>query len=276
MRLCPRHGPYRVTVGNVVPFVPMEPQSAARPGIECPTCRTERQARNTEQAQRTQHAELMAASGIPSRFLDKTLTNLIAPAGEERFDAAMRAIQLYARELSAGGSGVGRWLILSGKPGTGKTHIACGLARLYIESTQASSPNQMMTGSLRCLYAHTHDLLAAVKSTYHREAVITEREALRQYIEPQLLILDEVGTTRLSPIDIDLLFRVLSARYDQMKPVVLVTNLTLPELAATVGERVIDRARDDGGLAIQCDWPSYRHDAATRRSGGAAFDFTFF
>lgn len=286
MRLCPQHGPYRVfpeigqDVRKVVPFAP--PDALGRPAdgasfspsasgmIECPTCRTERQARRVEQAQHTQHAELIRASGIPPRFLNKTLANLAAPSDRpnaperQRFDAALRAIHAYARGLKsdAGSTGAGRWLILSGRPGTGKTHIACGLARLCIESAQ-----------LRCLYVQTHEMLATIKSTYHRDAVITEREALQQYVQPDLLLLDEVGTTRLSAIDGDLLFRVLNARYEQIKPVVLITNLTLAELPATLGERVIDRAREDGGMAIQCDWPSRRH---TGERGRSAFDFTFF
>jgi DNA replication protein DnaC len=42
-----------------------------------------------------------------------------------------------------------------------------------------------------------------------------------------------------------------------MKSTILISNLAIPQLTETLGERVIDRFRDEG-MVLVFDWESYR------------------
>lgn len=55
-----------------------------------------------------------------------------------------------------------------------------------------------------------------------------------------------------------LLFDVLNERYERRKPTLMLSNLTAQEVAAYLGERVMDRLREDGGRVIVFDWESHR------------------
>ena len=55
-----------------------------------------------------------------------------------------------------------------------------------------------------------------------------------------------------------LLFDVLNERYERRKPTLMLSNLTAQEVAAYLGERVMDRLREDGGEVVVFDWASHR------------------
>ncbi len=85
-----------------------------------------------------------------------------------------------------------------------------------------------------------------------------------QRLFPDLLILDEVGVQFGSDTEKLILFDVLNERYERRRPTILMTNLTLEEVADFLGDRIIDRLREDGGEFIPFDWESHRG------KGGAA------
>ena len=75
---------------------------------------------------------------------------------------------------------------------------------------------------------------------------------------PDLLILDEVGVQFGSDAEKLILFEIINTRYQDMKPTILISNLTLVELGKYIGERVVDRMREGGGAILSFDWDSYR------------------
>jgi DNA replication protein DnaC len=76
---------------------------------------------------------------------------------------------------------------------------------------------------------------------------------------PDLLVLDEVGVaignelTRRA-----MLFDVLNTRYGQMRPTVLIGNLTAAEMEAYLGERIMERLMDLGSIMVPFTWSSHR------------------
>ena len=54
------------------------------------------------------------------------------------------------------------------------------------------------------------------------------------------------------------LWEVMNGRYESMKPTILVSNLTAKEIAGYVGDRVIDRMRENGGAVLAFTWESFR------------------
>ena len=116
-------------------------------------------------------------------------------------------------------------VILLGPPGVGKTHLACGLGRMAVEAGHT-----VLFVSLRMLSQQ----LAAPPPRGGAAAV-------RRYRQPTLLIIDEVGYTRLSHEQAQWLFEVIAARYEQ-RSTILTSNLTFAEWGELLGDAVLATA----------------------------------
>lgn len=136
-------------------------------------------------------------------------------------------------------------LILTGKVGTGKTMLAnCTINALF--------------KSKKVKVIKLQDMLRKIKGSYQQGANYTEEEAIENYASYDLLILDEVGVSRDTDNDKILIFDVLDGRYQSMLPTMIISNLNIDGIKETLGERVVDRLRDGGGILLGCDWESYR------------------
>ena len=186
----------------------------------------------------------MGRSGIPRRFLDRTFENYSAVTAAQR--QALDVCRAYAdgfEDMRASGGG----LLLLGGPGTGKTHLACAILAQVIHAGH--------TG----LFLPVSGALRIIRDAYSPRGQRTETEALALLTAVDLLVLDEVGvaignaSTRHA-----MLFDVLSDRYGEMRPTILIGNLTSAELERYLGERILERLMDLGSAMVPFTWSSHR------------------
>ena len=181
-------------------------------------------------------------AAIPERFKDRTLDSYIA-----RTTGQKKALA-FSKEYAENFDQVmkeGRSAIFVGKPGTGKTHLAIGIALEIIK--QQRSP----------VFVTVQRLIRRVKDSWHTKNE-TESEVVDVFASPDLLILDEVGVQFGSEFEKQMLFDVLNERYEKLKPSILLSNIPREQLSDYLGERVTDRLRENGGKMIGFDWDSYR------------------
>lgn len=144
----------------------------------------------------------------------------------------------------------GTSLVLCGTPGTGKTHLACAIG------------NRVLNTGFSVLYITTVAAVRRVKMTWRADSEKTEQQAMHSFLNPDLLILDEVGAQWGSDAEKIILFEILNERYQGRLPTIVISNLAERELADVVTARALDRLRDDGGLVLGFMWPSARGEAA--------------
>lgn len=249
---CEKHGKFecrtRIYTGTSIKIPP-------RPS-RCPDCLRDEliklqaeKIRQDDAARQRNISLLLDRLDIPSRFESCTLQNY-EPVNDDA-KRVLKVCQAYAsrwpERLQKGGG-----LVMCGKPGTGKNHLALAIARHAITEHQSSA---VFTTALR--------IARAYKSTWSKGAENTEDDVIRYFTKPDLLIIDEVGVQFGSDAEKLIMFEIINTRYERMKPTILISNQTKEELAAFIGERVLDRMSDGGGCTLSFTWDSYRSKGAS-------------
>lgn len=244
---CDKHGQF---IGKIIEFHGFGRELR----IGCPACSAERKAADdeeelrrkawAEEQARIRDIESRRAAGVPVRFDGKTLDSfLVEHEGHQRaLDACRRVVDAVMAKKTAPN------LILTGKPGTGKTHLACGMTLALYRSRTVRRID-------------LPDMIRNIRATWQKGSEYTEAEVLDFYGSVDLLILEEVGTGSGSDDERARVFQVINRRYEAMLPTVVVTNLTLRELRDEMGERVLDRLREGDRAVMAFDWESMRAKA---------------
>jgi DNA replication protein DnaC len=138
-------------------------------------------------------------------------------------------------------------VVLLGSVGVGKTHLASALA--YAACMEDHSV--LFAGAIEVI----NDLQDAQKSG-------GLKRALKKYLRPELLILDEVGYLPIDQKGADLLFQVISQRYERGS-IALTTNKPFKQWASifnndsTIASAVLDRLLHHAETVL-IEGPSYR------------------
>lgn len=185
-------------------------------------------------------------SAIPERFQNRTLDSYIATNAGQR--SAFEFAKEYADEFESVKK-TGRGAIFCGRPGTGKTHLSIGIALAIMEKGNSA------------LFTTVQRIVRRMKETFQKDARDSERDVINMLVYPDLLIIDEIGVQFGTDFEKNLMFDILNERYENRKPTLLLSNLTVQEVKAFLGERIYDRLREDGGKCIPFDWNSHRGSA---------------
>lgn len=178
---------------------------------------------------------------VPLRHQEKTFDEFYAKTPEQT--EAARICREFAQNLSGN---YGKSLVFCGKPGTGKTHLAASIAMQAIRDQHT------------VLFITVLKAIRMIKDTWSKSSDETESQIIQKLVYPKLLILDEVGIQFGSDSEKLLLFDILNERYEQRKPTILISNLTVKEIIEYLGERVFDRLKEDGGRSVVFNWESHR------------------
>ena len=131
----------------------------------------------------------------------------------------------------------GRNLILSGKPGRGKTHLAIAIGYRAIQN------------GFSARFIGASALIDELVAASHASRL---REATAAWAEPSVLIVDEVGYLKVAPDAANVLFGVVDQRYLAKKPIIFTTNKKLrtwgdvlhdQDLAEVILDRVLERGQ---------------------------------
>ena len=76
-----------------------------------------------------------------------------------------------------------------------------------------------------------------------------------------LLVIDEVGAQAGTHYELSVLHEVLDRRYQLIKPTVVVSNMDARGLGQYIGERALDRLRENKALLAGFTWESERRRA---------------
>ncbi|MDR1241884.1 MAG: ATP-binding protein [Deltaproteobacteria bacterium] len=209
----------------------------------CPKCYLLRQEKREAEFWKE---KFIKYSGIPKRFIVNSFENYSAAQGTRAF-LAKKTAEDYAKNFVQH-LPLGRSIVMTGKTGTGKTHLACAIIK-----------ELMLNQRFQCKYTKAYHIIREIKDTYrqHDSTSKTEIEIINELLYPDLLVIDEVGMQFGTDTEKLLLFEVLDGRYENMKPSVIVSNLDIPGITEYLGDRIIDRLCEDGAI-LTFEWASHR------------------
>lgn len=239
MRRCDKHGDYESR--HIV----------SRLWSGCPVCVEDSFKAEEKRLAEEQRAQQVAAweqrigqAGIPDRFRDRSLLNYAAESDEQQ--KVLSYCLQYANRFEEVRQR-GKSLILLGKPGTGKTHLAVGIGMHAMEQHHATV---LFTTAMR--------MMRMVTDTYDKGSDKSATRVIAELVYPDLLIIDEIGVQVGSDNEKRIFFDVLNERYEKRKPTIFLSNLDINGVKSFLGERVYDRLKEDGCKYLTLDWPSYR------------------
>lgn len=244
-RTCEKHGEYSsALIGS----------GKSRPAIwtGCFTCIQEDNAKRQEEEAEERVKEYarsalekkIGRACIPPRFSSRRFDDYRAETeGQKR---ALRICKAYADSFEENLK-LGRSILMLGNVGTGKTHLAASVGNQILLETKHS-----------VLYATASQVIRHVKNSFDRDADHTESDAYAAFGKPQLLILDEVGVQNATEFELTVMFEVINWRYEEMLPTMVISNRSIEDLPRFLGDRVVDRLRENGGKLVLFDWKSER------------------
>lgn len=234
---CPIHDvPLIYTVGLVVNGQSVEPF--------CPECHREeldkKNAQDTAERLARKHKErtygMLDRSSIvgDDKIFKKTFENYDVTSKDTNRVKA-QAEQIAASYLR----GEEFNCVLTGQPGTGKSHLAMAILRHVNENA-----NPYMS----CLFVSLIDLMAEIRESFRGDAGITEAQAKRLLNSADLLVIDDLGSEsnftsrddQASDFVQRTLFLILNARHRT----IITTNLTGPELKRLYNPKLVSRLLD--------------------------------
>lgn len=214
----------------------------------CQACADTWKARHEERAaalqaenEAAQHEERLARAGIPMRFRSRSLASFVADTEPKRH--ALTVVTQFAESFHARYN-EGANLIFSGSPGTGKSHLALGIAQAILPRWNS-------------IYVTARELVMRLRSTWRDDSPVSEIELQRTFTRTHLLIIDEVGVQFGTEAERTQLFGIIDERYREQKPSILLSNLDIEAFKGFIGQRAYDRLRECGQW-IAFDWESYR------------------
>lgn len=137
-------------------------------------------------------------------------------------------------------------ILMFGNPGTGKNMLSACIC----QSLVGQGYSVLHTTALK--------LVRRIKESWGKGKDLTEQQAIDQFSKPDLLVIDEVGIQFGSDTEKILLFEVINERYENMRPTVVISNLTAAAVEEYLGSRVMDRFHEGKSAVLEFTWDSYR------------------
>ncbi|HBV89916.1 MAG TPA: DNA replication protein DnaC [Pantoea sp.] len=183
---------------------------------------------------------VMGRSGIRELHMNCSFDNYRVENEGQR-----KALEL-ARQYAAEFDGNIASFVFSGRPGTGKNHLAAAIG------------NDLILRGKSVLIVTVADLMSSMKGTFSGSSGITEERLIQDLSSVDLLVIDEIGMQSESRYEKVIINQIVDRRSSSKRPTGMLSNLDHAGMNALLGERVMDRMRLGNSLWVRFDWESYR------------------
>lgn len=179
---------------------------------------------------RARAQSLLAAARIPRRYEHCELANYDTdfPGAHPSLSEAYFTASNFARKCDPRGD---KGLLIIGKIGTGKTHLAVGIVKELV-----------LSRGISCLFYDYRELLKEIQNSYNSTVQTTELDVLRPVFDTDVLVLDELGAVKPTEWVWDTVSLILNTRYNDNRTTIITTNFEDQPAAGVSGSLSAARA----------------------------------
>lgn len=177
---------------------------------------------------------LQGRSGLSKRMKGYTFSNFDQDVSDEAMNARQRAMT-YVFDWEEHRE-TGQGIYLCGDVGTGKTHLAVAVMNELMSKKRVPS-----------LFVTIPELLDNLRGSYNDPGRNLD-EWMDAVKNADLLVLDDLGSERVTEWVRERLFVLINHRYREALPTVFTSNVGPKDLATQLGERTASR------VISMCDW----------------------
>jgi DNA replication protein DnaC len=170
------------------------------------------------------------AAGIPPNYENATLDNFQIPQDNPTarlgLGTVLMQVKSFVREFPTAEK---PGLLLVGETGTGKTHLAVAALKALLEKGHEG------------VFFDYQNLLDRIRSGYDRTSGASDKEAYRSALDADILLLDDLGSHRVTDWVEDIVTSMITYRCNHRKPLIATTN---------VSDDNVMEYKDAGGVVV--------------------------
>ncbi len=171
--------------------------------------------------QRDRGETLFVRAQIPERFRKADFENFSPGSLSENPNAyeAMVKVMLTAKAFARDYPSLSKLgLLLQGRTGVGKTHLATAVLR------------QLLSRGFECVFFDYQTLLDRIRQSYNPAAGAADKQAYRAALDTEVVLIDDLGSHRVTEWVEDTVTAIINHRYNERKALIVTTNLPDPVL----------------------------------------------
>ena len=138
-------------------------------------------------------------------------------------------------------------ILFTGNPGTGKNMLAAAIC------------NHITRDGHSALHTTAVKLVRKITDNWASTHRQQEQTLIDFFVVPDLLVIDEIGVQLGNKQETAFLTEVINERYENIKPTLLITNVSPSQLEDVLGARIFDRITSEGTTLLQFGWGSTRN-----------------